>query len=107
MTHKQNNYLCLTISVLPFLISVILQKSIIKFPSTHLFTNNDVNPAEIDKPMFIFLILLSGIGFYIISMIVSRYLSLIPIKLNIVFCRYLLNCTLSLLILILVLQNLK
>lgn len=93
--------------MLPFIISIFLQKKIIEFPSTHLIASNSLNPVEVNKQMFIFLILLSGVGFYFLSLIVSKNLYVLLTKMNIVYFRYIFTCILSALTIILLLENLR
>jgi uncharacterized membrane protein len=107
MTQKQINYICLGISMLPFIFYVFVQNRMIEFPSTHLFADNSINPAPIDKQMFMYLILLSGMGFYFLSLIASRYSYLISTKMNIVYFRVFLNAILILPAFLLILKNLK
>jgi len=93
--------------MLPFLFSVILQYRMIDFPSTHLFVGNSINPAAIDKHMFIVLIFFSGLGFYFLSLIISKNIILITTKVNIVYSRHFFTCMLALPAFVLILENLK
>jgi hypothetical protein len=107
MARKKNSYICLGISLIPFLIAIFLYNRIINYPSTHLFAGNGVNPASIDRQMFLVLIFSSGIGFYFLSLIAIKYLPVISTKINIVYARYAINSILALSAVVLVLENLK
>ncbi len=99
--------ICLGISFLPFLISFFFQDWIINFPSTHLFTNNSVNPVDINKQTFIILLLFAGCCFYVLSIVVSRSVVYISVRLNFIYTRYLINIILSLSALLLIMKNIK
>ena len=107
MIPNKSNFYCLVISILPFLFSLFIYTRMIAFPSTHLFADNSNNPAEIDKPIFEILILLSSVGFYFLSLVVSRYLYVISTKINVVYFRYIFGGLLSFLTFILILRNLR
>lgn len=107
MFRNKSNFYCLVISFLPFLFSLFTYGRMIAFPSTHLFADDSINPAEIDKQIFELLILLSSVGFYFLSLLTSRYIYVISTKINIVYFRFILSCVLSVLMFVLIMKNLK
>ena len=107
MSTRQINVICLGISFLPFLVSLFFQDWILNFPSTHIFSNNSINPFDINKQTFIILLLFSGCSFYFLSIVVSRSAVFISVRFNIVYTRYLINIILSLSTLLLIMKNIK
>lgn len=106
MTRKQSNYLCLAISFLPVLIGLLLFARLPNYPATHIFGNNSLNPSAIDKQTFIVLIMVSGLGFYFFSLILSNYLGYVSSKMNLVATRIWINGALTLLVYWLLVKNL-
>ena len=107
MSTKRINYICLFISLVPFLFSLIVHKRLVSKPSTHFFTDNSINPFDIDKQTFIVLLFFCGILFYFVSITVSRSTQLISTKKNNRRIRYFANTTLSFLNLLLLIKNLR
>jgi hypothetical protein len=104
---KQSNFIYLSISLLPFLFALAVHNQIIMSPSTHLFGSNPAATVEISREVFIFLTLVCGVAFYFLSIVLAKYLSYIPTKINLVYSRLFINAALALLVFFLVLGNLR
>src|SRR5450631_2614438 len=107
MSAKRINYICLFISLTPFLLSLMVQNRLISNPSTHFFADNSINPFDINKQMFIILLFFCGILFYFVSITVSRSTQLISTKKNNRRIRYFTNTILSFLIILLLIKNFR
>jgi hypothetical protein len=107
MTQKKVNYICLAISLLPFIVALFLVPWMIQYPSTHLVDSNAGNASAVDKMTFVFLTLFSGLGFYYLSLQLVKYLPLISTKFNVVYVRFFINSALTLLVFILIIKNTK
>jgi len=100
MVNKKVNLLCGIITIIPIIVSIIVQGQIVNNPSTHIFTKGG---SVVDKHTFLFLLIATSLLYYFIAIMISEKFTLFDKS----YFRITINVLLSGANLVLIISNLN